>query len=403
VSVAEGYQNAIGIDMGGTSADVSIIRDGSIVRTTEGRIADLPVNTPMIDISTVGAGGGSIAWIDSGGALRVGPESAGADPGPICYGRGGERPTVTDANLLIGRIGTDTFLGGEMDLALDETRNRFEKKIADPLGESVEDAALLVIKVANARLAREIRRVTVERGHDPGNFAFVAFGGAGPLQAPAIAQDMDVDVTIVPRDPGVFSARGLLQADVRVDESHSYRGDGLDAMSVDEQFAALREDLLGRFDEQGIPHSDVTVERSVDVRYQGQAYEIPIDLPAGPVDDAALAEIIEQFHDVHGRRYGHAMADEPVEIVTLRASGHVPTPSLEDAMAASDEDPLQGTRNVYFEDDGYRETAVFRRGALTPGRRIEGPAILEGEGSTTLVPPDTNADVTKDGTVLITQ
>ena len=403
VSVAEGYENAIGIDMGGTSADVSLIRDGNIVRTTEGKIADLPVNTPMIDINTVGAGGGSIAWIDSGGALRVGPESAGADPGPICYGRGGERPTVTDANLLIGRIGTDTFLGGAMDLALDETRNRFAETIADPLGESVEDAALLAVKVANASLAREIHRVTVERGHDPANFALVAFGGAGPLQAPAIAHDMDVDVTIIPRDPGVFSARGLLQADVRVDESHSYRGDSLDAMSVAEQFTTLREDLLRRFDEQGIPHSDVTVERSVDVRYQGQAYEITIDLPDGPVDDVALEETIEQFHAVHERRYGHAMADEPVEIVTLRTSGHVPTPSLEDAMAASDGDPFQGTRNVYFEDDGYRETDVFRRGALTPGRHIEGPAILEGEGSTALVPPDTNADVTEDGTVLISQ
>ncbi|MFB6255268.1 MAG: hydantoinase/oxoprolinase family protein, partial [Haloplanus sp.] len=187
VSTELGYEDAIGLDMGGTSADVSIVENGDIVRSTEGEINDLPIKTPLIDVNTVGAGGGSIAWLDEAGGLRVGPRSAGADPGPICYDRGGTEPTVTDANLLLGRLRAEAFVAGDMDLVVDRTRERFREVIADPLGESVEDAAISVLKVANAKMAREIRRVTVERGRDPGEFALVAFGGAGPLQAASVA------------------------------------------------------------------------------------------------------------------------------------------------------------------------------------------------------------------------
>jgi len=399
VSIEEGFDASIGIDMGGTSADVSIVRDGEIVRSTEGEINDLPINTPMIDINTVGAGGGSIAWLDAGGALRVGPESAGADPGPICYGGGGERPTVTDANLLLGRVSPDNFLGGEMDLAVEKTRELFRDRIAEPLGESVEEAALSVVQVANASLAREIRRVTIERGHDPGEFALVAFGGAGPMQAPAIARDMDMDATIIPRNPGVFSARGLLLADVRIDESRSFRADEATPEAVADQFEGLVDELLGRFQEQGIDRETVDVDRSLDMRYEGQAYEITVDLPT-PVDRAALSTATERFHEAHERRYGHAMTDEPVEVVTLRASGTVPTPTFEDALAATDEDALRGTREVYFVE-GPLETAVYRRAALEPGSTFEGPAILEGAGSTAVVPPETNVAVTEDGNVVV--
>ncbi len=401
VSVAEGFPDAIGIDMGGTSADVSIVRDGEVVRSTEGEIADLPINTPMIDLNTVGAGGGSIAWIDAGGGLRVGPESAGADPGPICYDRGGGRPTVTDANLLLGRVSPGNFLGGEMDLAVEETREIFREEIAEPLGQSVEEAALSVVEVANASLAREIRRVTVERGHDPADFALVAFGGAGPMQAPAIAGDVDVDATIVPRNPGVFSARGLLLADVRIDESRAYGADDPDPDALAEGFDDLAATLDSRFDEQGVDRGAVTVERRLDLRYEGQAYEITVDFPEGEVDGAALSTAIQRFHDAHERRYGHAMPDEPVEVVTLRASGLVPTPAIEDALAAADERVRRGSREVYFEG-GYRETDVYRRDALAPGRTLAGPAILGGEGSTAVVPPATTATVTDRGNVVVT-
>ncbi|PSP80092.1 hydantoinase [Halobacteriales archaeon QS_1_68_20] len=400
VSVVEGFPDAIGIDMGGTSADVSIVRDGEIVRSTEGEITDLPINTPMIDLNTVGAGGGSIAWIDAGGGLRVGPGSAGADPGPICYDRGGQRPTVTDANLLLGRVDPENFLGGDMDLAVEETRDVFREEIAGPLGQSVEEAALSVVDVANASLAREIRRVTVERGHDPADFAMVAFGGAGPMQAPAIAGEVDVDATIVPRNPGVFSARGLLLADVRIDESQSYRDDDPDPEVVAEGFDALAATLDERFDEQGVDPGAVTVQRSLDLRYEGQAYEITVDVPAGEVDEDALATTVDRFHGAHERRYGHAMPDEPVEIVTLRASGVVETPSVDDALTAIDEPAQRGTREVYFAG-GYREMDVFRREALAPGRSLDGPAILEGEGSTAVVPPWTTATVTDRGNVVV--
>ena len=399
VTRAEGFENAIGIDMGGTSADVSIVRDGDIVRSTEGEINDLPVKTPMIDINTVGAGGGSVAWLDEGGALRVGPESAGADPGPICYGGGGERPTVTDANLLLGRINPAYFLDGEMDLAVERTRELFAAAIAEPLGLSVEAAAQSVVDVANASLAREIRRVTVERGQSPGEFVLVAFGGAGPLQAPAIAADTDMDAVIVPRNPGVFSARGLLLADVRMDESRAYRAERLDATPLARQFDDLEAALLDRFADQSVDPEEVTVSRQVDMRYEGQSYEITVPVDA-PVDEASLDAAVERFHAEHARRYGHARRDEPVAAITLRASGELPTPPLADQTAAPETDPSKGTREVYF-DGEVHETAVYDRTALSPGRSLDGPAVLEEPGSTAVVPVGTTATVTDHGNVRI--
>ena len=399
VTRAEGLENAIGIDMGGTSADVSIVRDGEIVRSTEGEINDLPVKTPMIDINTVGAGGGSIAWLDEGGALRVGPESAGADPGPVCYGNGGERPTVTDANLLLGRINPSYFLDGEMDLAVDRTRDRFTTAIADPLGLSVEAAAQSVVDVANASLAREIRRVTVERGQSPGEFVLVAFGGAGPLQAPAIAADMDMDATIIPQNPGVFSARGLLLADVRIDESQAYRAETLAATPLARQFDDLEATLLDRFADQAVDPDEVTRSRHVDMRYEGQSYEITVPVDA-PVDEASVETAVERFHEEHARLYGHARRGEPVAAVTLRASGEVETPPLADRTDDSEADPSKGTREVYF-DGEIHETAVYDRTALSPGRTVEGPAVLEEPGSTSLVPVGTTATVTDSGNVRV--
>jgi N-methylhydantoinase A len=401
VSQAEGFENAIGMDMGGTSADVSLVRDGELVRSTEGEINDLPVKTPMIDINTVGAGGGSIAWIDEGGALRVGPKSAGADPGPICYGSGGEQPTVTDVNLLLGRINPDNFLEGEMDLAIDKAREIFREKIAATLDLAIEEAALSVIEVANASLAREIRRVTVERGNDPAEFALVAFGGAGPLQAPSAAKEMDIDTIIVPRNPGVFSARGLLIADVRIDESHSYRSEDIDAAGIDEQFSELETDLLARFQEQGFEADETLVNRSLDVRYKGQSYELTIDIPESDGNEETIERMIQAFHDEHARLYGHAMEDEPIEIVTLRVNGYVTTPELEDTLVATDEDAYKGQRDTYFADAGYLSTDIYQRTALNPGETFAGPAVLEENGSTTIVPPGTTAKVSGHGSVLI--
>ncbi|PSQ15816.1 hydantoinase [Halobacteriales archaeon QS_8_69_26] len=397
-ATAEGYADAVGMDMGGTSADVSLVRDGELARTTEGEVNDLPLKTPMIDVTTVGAGGGSVAWLDAGGALRVGPESSGADPGPVCYGRGGDRPTLTDANLLLGRINPEYFLDGEMSLAVEETRTVFERDLAGPLGRSVEEAALATVRVANASLAREIRRATVERGLDPSGFALVAFGGAGPLQAAAVAAETGMEKALIPPSPGVFSARGLLVADVRVDEARSYRGP-LAADRLAEAFAGLESTLRERTRDQGFDTGDVAIERAIDLRYEGQSYELTVDVD-DPLDGATVDRARDRFHRAHERRYGHANYGEPVEPVTLRATARVTTPELRVEAGTGDRDPERGTREVYFEG-GFRTARIYRRTALSPGSTVEGPAVLEEAGSTTLVPPDATASVSGRGGILV--
>ncbi|MFB6304709.1 MAG: hydantoinase/oxoprolinase family protein [Haloferacaceae archaeon] len=390
--------NAIGLDMGGTSADVSLLEGGDLVRTTEGEIADLPVKVPLIDVNTVGAGGGSVAWVDEAGGLRVGPRSAGADPGPVCYGRGGTEPTVTDANLVLGRVDPGDFLS---DPAPEAAHAAVREELADPLGVSPEEAALSVLGVANAKMAREIRRVTVERGRDPADFTLVAFGGAGPMQAAAVARRMDIGSVLVPRSPGVFSARGLLVADVRMDESRAYPGSEPDAETGESVLADLRDRLLDRFRDQGFDPDAVDVAVTVDARYRGQSYEVSVPLGADEFTPAAVEAAVERFHDAHARRYGHAMRDEPVEFVTVRAAGTVPTdPIAADAGDGGDAAAARtGRRDVYFRDRGYVETGVYDRTALGPGADVEGPAILEEPSSTGVVPPDATATVTDRGNV----
>jgi N-methylhydantoinase A len=400
VSTGLGYDAAIGLDMGGTSADVSIVEGGELVRSTEGEINDLPIKTPLIDINTVGAGGGSIAWLDSAGGLRVGPRSAGADPGPICYDRGGIEPTVTDANLLLGRLSAEAFVAGEMDLVVDRTRERFREAIADPLSQSVESTALDVLKVANAKMAREIRRVTVERGRDPAEFALVAFGGAGPMQAPAVADRMDIDTVVLPRTPGTLSARGLLLADVRADESQAYRGGRLDAAAMDDQFETLEGTVSERFAEMGFDSEEVSVDRAVDVRYVGQSYELTVSAGA-PLDGDELDRVVERFHESHARLYGHAMREEPVEAVTLRVTGTVPTPPMADRLETDETEADRGEREVYFEGTGYTSARVLFRPALAVGETVEGPVILEDSGSTAMLPPGTTGRVADDGSFVI--
>ncbi|WP_096390198.1 hydantoinase/oxoprolinase family protein [Halopenitus persicus] len=402
VSAQEGFENAIGMDMGGTSADVSLIRDGEIVRSTEGEINDLPIKTPMIDINTVGAGGGSIAWIDEGGILHVGPKSAGADPGPICYGQGGEQPTITDANLLLGRLNPANFLEGEMELIVEETRERFAETIADPLDQSVEEAALSVIEVANASIARRVHNVTVERGDDPSDFALIGFGGAGPLQTPAVAERMDMEDVIIPRSPGVFSARGILIADVRVDESHSYRERRIDPTIIDDQVGALAAETHERFVQQGFTDEEIRIDRAIDMRYAGQSYELTVPVEDDPITAETIEAATNRFHEMHARLYGHAMEGEDVEVVTLRVTGHVPTAPLTDVPETTATEALRDVRDVYFADRGWLETDVYDRTALATGRTVEGPAILEESGATAIVPPDTEATVTEAGNVHIT-
>ncbi len=382
-------------DMGGTSSDVSLVRDGEAERTTDSEIAGLPIRTPMVDVNTVGAGGGSIAWVDAGGALRVGPRSSGAQPGPACYGRGGTEPTVTDANVVLGYIGPETALGGEMTVDVEAAHAALERLAGEAGLEDALEAARGVYRVANATMTRTIRSVTVERGHDPREFALVAFGGAGPMHAAALAESLEVDRVVVPRPSGVLSAFGLLAADESYD---AVRTVGVDLAEADrDALEDVYEGLVADVLADASDPDEAVVERAADCRYDGQSFEltVPVDEPV----DAAAVE--ERFHAAHERAYGYAM-DEAVEVVNLRAAATVS--GVEPVVRHDGGGEARiGTREAHFPGHGSRETAVYDRDRLDPGATVDGPAILEQAESTTVVPPAWSGDVLADGTLAMTR
>ncbi|WP_135828540.1 hydantoinase/oxoprolinase family protein [Halorussus halobius] len=394
-ATAEGVTDARGLvtfDMGGTSSDVSLVRDGGVERTTDAEIGGHPVSVPMVDVTTVGAGGGSIARVDAGGALRVGPESAGANPGPACYGRGGDEPTVTDAAVVLGYLGSDAALGGELSLDADAAR-RALAGLADDAGlEGPVEAARGVYRVANATMTRAVRAVTVERGHDPREFALAAFGGAGPMHAAALADRLDVGRVVVPRACGVLSAFGLLAADETSDAVRTYRArlDDADPGAVeavlDELAAEARTDLRN-------PEA-ADLARRADLRYAGQSFELSVDVNER-FDPETVAR---RFHDAHETAYGYRM-DEAVELVGLgvRATVARETP---DVAYRADGDARVGEREAVF-GGAVRETPVYRRGGLPAGESVAGPAICEQADSTVVVPPDWTAEVRADGTLVL--
>ena len=368
-----GLRRIITLDMGGTSADVSVV-DGTVARRVETAIGGVPVRVPVIDIHTVGAGGGSLARLDRGGALRVGPESAGADPGPACYGRG-LAPTVTDANLVLGRLVEDAFLGGTMRL----DRGRAERALAPlarRLGGSIADAALGVVRVANATMERALRVVTVERGLDPRQFTLFAFGGAGALHAAELAAALGIRRVYVPADPGLLSAWGVLSAEIVRDLSRTVRLVEPAAAALDAGFAALARAARTRLREDGLRRA--RIERGLDVRYAGQSYEITVPYQAG---------WRRAFRHAHERLYGHADPARVVEVVTLRLrvrGGAEPLPR--ERRGRRPEPRPARTRRVIFAD-GARRAQVLDRDALSPGDRVRGPAVVCEYSATTLVPP----------------
>lgn len=389
-------------DMGGTSSDVSLVRDGAVARTTDGAISGHPIGTPMVDVETVGAGGGSVAWIDAGGALRIGPESAGADPGPACYGQGGTDPTVTDASLVLGYIGSTTSLGGA--LSLDERAARDAlARLADEAGmDGPLAAARGVYRVANANMTRAIRSVTVERGYDPRAFGLAAFGGAGPMHALSIADDLGIERVTVPRASGVLSAYGLLAADEKRDavRTHQRRLADIDPQAVETVYDTLSEELLTEVSD---PEA-ATVEYAADCRYAGQSFEQRVGVRR-PFD---AASVTEQFATAHESAYGYR-ADEPVELVNCRVTATVPRrpPSIGSdsetrdegsGHAGSDTPSRTECREVVFADERH-ETPVYERSTLCPSHEITGPAIIEGDESTVVVPPSWDVQVGCDGTL----
>ena len=392
---ADAYEGLVTFDMGGTSSDVSLVRDGRAERTTEADVDGIPIRTPMVDVNTVGAGGGSIAWVDSGGALRVGPRSAGADPGPVCYGAGGTEPTVTDANVVLGYIGPETALGGEMTIDVGAAHDALEA-LADEAGlESGLEAAEGVYRVANATMTRAIRSVTVERGHDPRSFALVGFGGAGPMHAAALADALEVGRVVVPRPGGVLSAFGLLAADESYD---AVRTVGVDLASADRgALEDVYDELIAEVLADVADPEAAAVERAADCRYAGQSFELTV-----PIDDAFDADTVaDRFHDAHERAYGYAL-EEGVEVVNLRATATVPG-SEPTVRHDGEGDALVGTREAHFPGTAPREATVYDRNRLPEGTAISGPAILEQAESTTVVPPTWAGEVGDDGTLTMTR
>jgi N-methylhydantoinase A len=384
------------LDMGGTSTDVALC-DGGVPRTTEHTIAGLPLRLPATDIHTVGAGGGSIAHVDEGGRLRVGPESAGAEPGPACYGRGGTAPTVTDAHLVLGRIHPDHLLGGEDTLDVHpQAAHRVVGEFGATLGLTPEAAALGVLRVANATMERALRHISVERGHDPRDYVLVPFGGAGPLHAAALADALDVRRVLVPPTPGVLSALGLLMADVVYDTSRAVLEA---AQALIDDPAPLRAAARAGIEEVRAAlqtHGPPQIELELDLRYAGQSYELRSALET-PIREAHVRQAVEVFHERHEQRYGHADPNEPVEIVALRIRGAVPAEPLDlEAGAGADTEvnaAVLGTRPVWFDADAPVEAVTYARERLAPGHTLDGPAIVHQYDSTVVVPPHWHARV----------
>jgi len=386
-----GLDDIITLDMGGTSCDVSLVEDGDPLVTTDVEVGEYPVSVPMIDVHTVGAGGGSIAWLDAGGALRVGPKSAGADPGPVCYGRGGERPTITDAQLVLGRLNPESFLSGELDVEVGDVRAAIERDIADPLGSSVREAAQGVLDVANANMERALRVVSVERGYDPRRFALVAFGGAGPLHAPKLAEQLDIPRVVVPRTAGVLSALGLLISDILYDFSTSRVRPWAEVSATDltERFRDFEAQGREQLRAEELPEDRMAFDRGVDLRYVGQSFDLSVPVPDGALTRGNMETVARRFHDRHEQRYGHAYREEAIELVTvrLRARGVVDEPDLRAAaVGGTVEEAVTETREVVY-DGRARETRIYDRDALPTDAAFDGPAVVEGRDSTVVVHP----------------
>ncbi|MCX7668500.1 MAG: hydantoinase/oxoprolinase family protein [Anaerolineae bacterium] len=386
VAALAGYTRLITFDMGGTSTDVSLA-DGQIRRTSEGSIEGWPVRVPMIDIHTVGAGGGSIAWGDAGGALRVGPQSADSEPGPACYGRGGRDFTVTDANLLLGRLHPDHFLGGRMGLDI-KAAERAAVSLADRLGLAPLVLAEGVIRVANAAMEQAIRVISVERGFDPRDFTLVPFGGAGPMHALDLADALHIGRVLVPRTPGVLSALGLVLADFIVDRSRTLMWPLSETTpaALERAAAPLLADAWRTVAAEGFSEETIHLALALDLRYRGQSFELTV-----PVETCDPAEAARRFHAAHEQRYGYARPTAPVELVNLRvtATGVRPKPVFPQPPPAPSADPrpAQVGETRLAAAGAWWSAPVYERALLLPGHALVGPALVVQEDATTVIPP----------------
>ena len=408
VAARAGYENVVAFDMGGTTAKVSIVRDGAI-DIAEGYWIDgeehgFPLQLPVVDVVEIGAGGGSIAHVDELGALKIGPQSAGAVPGPVAYGKGGTEPTVTDANVVLGRLNPEYFLGGEIALSVKGSEDAIRRTIADPLALEVSRAAFGIVKIADTYMAQAVRQMTVQKGHDPRDFVLFAYGGGGPGHAVSIARELGIGTVVIPPYPGIFSAIGMLLSDAKESFKLSRICRLCDATApmFEALFADMEGDGRARMCEAGFAEADISYSRAVDMRYAGQEFTLRLPFADRPPAADMFENLGRRFADLHALRYGHAFDSMPTEVVALivEVSGRLAKPTVMTASSAQSNRASQ-SRRVYFEDEGYLECRVCRREELMPENHLDGPLVIEEAASTTLVHPGDRVTVDDESNIVI--
>ncbi|MGE0768465.1 MAG: hydantoinase/oxoprolinase family protein [Hyphomicrobiaceae bacterium] len=414
-----GRLDLLSFDMGGTTAKASLIRGGEYETTPEYEVGGgasanrfmngtgHPIRVPVIDLAEVSAGGGSIAWVDRAGSLRVGPHSAGAEPGPVCYGRGGTEPTVTDCNLLLGYLDRNSLLAGEMEIDFAAAERAVAEKLAKPLGVDVRTAAAAVIDIVNHAMAEALKIVSVERGHDARDFSLVAFGGAGPMHAAALADELQIAEIVCPPIPGAFSALGLVGTDLKRDYVRTFYAttSTADPAALEQSFVALEQGGAAMLDRANVPAERRLFVRSVDARYARQSYELSVPVTNERLDAAAIAAVASAFHERHRQTYGHDNRSEPVQIVNLRvaAIGKIPPLRIRQELSADGETPVKGDRTAWFKATGETKAQIVDRARMPAGFEATGPAVIESLESTILVPPAWTARMDADGFITLSR
>ena len=407
-----GMGDAIAFDMGGTTAKAGVISEGRPLTTGSALIGGyeraLPIQIPMMDIHEVGTGGGSIARVETGNALRVGPQSAGSIPGPVAYGRGGKEPTVTDANLLLGRLDAEHFLGGELKLDLEACERQMRERVADPLGLDPTEAADGILRIAVTQMSHAVKAVTTERGLDAGSFTMVVYGGAGPLHASAIAREIGIRKVLIPYAPGYFSAYGMLFSDLRYDYVRSVfrKLNDVSFEEIEAAYKTMEDEGRAALAQSGVKADGVVIERAADMRYVGQEHAVTVDLPLAYFEGRDRSAIKQQFDELHKVRYGTSAPKEPADLVSLRVTvlGTMKKPpkhSVDEGSSKPEKAALRAVKPVYFRQGGWADTPVYTRDLLCAGNTITGPALIEEHASTTVIQPGDDLRVDELGNLQI--
>ncbi|MFD5853354.1 hydantoinase/oxoprolinase family protein [Cytobacillus pseudoceanisediminis] len=403
-------KNIIAFDIGGTTAKCSLINQGEVKVSTDyfieknERSAGYPIKVPVVDIVEIGNGGGSIAWIDGAGSLKVGPQSAGALPGPVAYGQGGTEPTTTDANLITGRLSPENF---DYEVDLDKVKAAIKEKVADHFGMTVEEAALGIIRIANSNMLNALKLISVRKGHNPREFSLVAFGGGGSMHAPALAKELGVKKVIVPVASSVFSAWGMLMTDLRHDYIQTYirRINELNPIELNKEWNSIEVQALKQYQEEGVSEEKVLFTRFADIRYLGQEHTVKIPVPNGEWSDETLKEVVKRFGDLHEQHYTFKLEGTPAEIVNLHltAFGKVLKPKMKkiNSINSNIQEAYKETRPVYFEEEGWVETKVYSRSLFGKGMEVSGPAIVEEQSASTVIYPGQSLTVDEYGNLII--